>query len=324
MNNSKKTRGSVTATPATVFVLLCALASPAAAASNGRIAFTSDRTGSWQIYTMNPDGSDQLQVTNLAPTDDDGFFPSTSPDGKRIAFTYNAGEGPDLYVVNVDGGGLHAITNDHLSLIPRWSPEGKSIVFTAASQLGTGVITRMAADGNGRRRTLTTDLWDSVGGVYTPDGKQIVFGSQMGGLVAAVWIMNADGSNQRRLTNAALRAQPWSISPDGKQILGYTHQDSPAALGNSIFVMNLDGSALKRLAPMSKFHHDLYPNFSPDGTAISFVSDRFSTDIDPFTYGTWDILTVNADGSGAADVASQVGSCPHDGNCVTPFWGTAP
>jgi Tol biopolymer transport system component len=196
--------------------------------------------------------------------------------------------------------------------------------LSGISQNGTAVLVTIAADGSGKRKTLTTDLWESVGGVYTPDGKQIVFGSQMGGLVSAVWIMNADGSHPRRLTPAALKAQSWSVSPDGQSILAYTNQNSPPALRNNIIVMNLDGSGRKRLAPMSKFHHDLYPSFSPDGTAITFMSDRFSTDIDPFTYGTWDILTVNSDGSGVTDVASRIGSCPHDGNCVTPFWGTAP
>ena len=37
------------------------------AADEGRIAFASDRTGRWQVYTANPDGTDQVQLTNLAP-----------------------------------------------------------------------------------------------------------------------------------------------------------------------------------------------------------------------------------------------------------------
>src|SRR5947209_2879907 len=75
----------------------------ASGSQNDRIVFTSNRSGTWQIYTMNPDGSDQIQVTNLAAVTDDtrSAFPSISPDGRQIAFNYNAGAGPDLYVVNV-------------------------------------------------------------------------------------------------------------------------------------------------------------------------------------------------------------------------------
>jgi len=292
---------------------------------NGRIVFTSNRTGSWQIYTMNPDSSDQVQVTNLPPLDDTrSAFPSISPDGQRIAFNYNAGDGPDIYVINVDGTGLRPLTSDHSSELPRWSPDGKSLVFGTASELGTSVIATMAVDGDGKRKILTTDLWDSFGGIYTPDGKRIVFQSSIGGYVSTVRIMNADGCNQRRLTPAALRGAPFDVSPDGKSILVFSNLNSPPALRNDVFAMNLHGRGLKHLAPLSQFHHDLYPSFSPDGTKIAFVSDRFSTDITKFTYGTFDIVTMNIDGSNLTDVAPGVGFCPDDGNCVDAMWGRSP
>jgi Tol biopolymer transport system component len=163
-----------------------------------------------------------------------------------------------------------------------------------------------------------------VGGFYTPDGKQIIFGSRMGGFVAAAWIMDADGSHQRRLTPAAVRAQPSGVSPDGKHILAQTNQDSPAALGSSIFVMNRNGSQSTTLASTSVFHHDLYPTYSPDGSRISFISDRFSADITEFTYGTFDIVATDADGLNLTVAEPTAGHCPFDGNCVTPFWGASP
>src|SRR5262249_44206017 len=91
----------------------------AASGDQGKIVFVSDRTGSWQIYTANTDGTDLVQVTNLAPTDDDAIFPSLSPNGKEIAFNYNAGDGPDLFVINVDGSSLRQSTDDHGSFLPR-------------------------------------------------------------------------------------------------------------------------------------------------------------------------------------------------------------
>src|SRR5262249_42109957 len=75
--------------------IICTATVAFANGDQGKIVFVSDRTGSWQIYTVNPDGTDLFQVTNLAPTDDDGIFPSLSPNGKGIAFNYNAGDGPD-------------------------------------------------------------------------------------------------------------------------------------------------------------------------------------------------------------------------------------
>jgi Tol biopolymer transport system component len=311
---------------ALVVSMLASLSGRALASGNqdGRVAFTSDRTGTWQVYTMNPDGSDQVQVTQLTSTPDDLLAPSISPDGRQILFNYDNGAGPDLFVINIDGTNLRQLTNDQGSLLPRWSPDGKKIIFTSTSKLGSAVITTIAADGSGHRRVLTTDLWDSFEAIYTPDGKHIVFASQMGGLISAVWIMDADGSHQRRLTGAALIGFPWSVSPDGKHILLQSHQNSPPALDNSIFVMNLDGSGLKRLAKQKQFHHDLYPSYSPDGAQIMFLSDRLSTDIGPDTYGTFDVFTMNGDGTNLSDILPAAGHCPNDGNCVTPVWGVAP
>jgi Tol biopolymer transport system component len=325
MRLAKKYRQSVRIVVLTVVTITCtAVLASAANGDKGRIVFASDRTGSWQVYTINPDGTDLFQVTNLAPTDDDGIFPSLSPDGQQVAFNYNAGQGPDLFVVNVDGTGLHQITNDQGSFFPRWSSDGARIVFTAFAGLRNAVIATIPADGSGSRTVLTSDVWESVGGFYTPDGKQIIFGSQMGGFVSAVWIMNADGSHQRRLTAAAVRAGPWGVSPDGKHILAFTNLDSPPALGSSIFVMNRNGSQSTTLASTSVFRHDLYPTYSPDGSSISFITDRFSADITEFTYGTFDIVTTRADGLNLTVAQPAAGHCPFDGNCVTPFWGASP
>jgi Tol biopolymer transport system component len=293
-------------------------------ADKGRIVFVSDRTGSWQIYTMNPDGTDQVQVTNLAPTDDDGWAPTISPDGRKILFNYNGGDGPDLYVINVDGTGLQSLTSDHQSIFGHWSPSGRKIAFTTASTLGPAVIAVMRADGTGKRKILTTALWESVAPIYTPNGRQIVFQSQIGGYVSAVWIMNSDGSHQRRLTAPTLKGAASSVSPDGKHILLLNNLNSPPALPNENFVMNLNGSGLRRLAPLSRFHHDLWATYSPDGQKISSLSDRFSNDITEFTYGTFDILTMDADGGNIKDIVTGAGFCPNDGNCVTPSWGAGP
>jgi len=126
VRGSKRVRAAVL----TPLVALCTFSSHLQAQTNGRIAFTSDRSGSWQIYTMNPDGADQVQVTNLAPNDGtQSALPSISPDGRQLAFNYDAGDGFDLYVINIDGTGLRQLTTDHASLFPRWSPDGRELLL---------------------------------------------------------------------------------------------------------------------------------------------------------------------------------------------------
>jgi TolB protein len=309
-------------------VCLVSLMTVAATAQSGRIAFVSDETGSWQLYTMNPDGSSKVRLTNLAHTDFDLWAPSIAPDGDRIAFTYGTGSSAsplaktDLFVMNSDGSGLKQITHDQRSIFPRWSPDGKKLIFTRISERtnATGVVTLMNADGTGPLQPLTDDLWDSFGAFYTPDGEQIIFYSQKGGLIAAVWIMNKDGSKQRRLTAPALMAFPSSISPDGQTILFGNNGNSPASLSNDLFVMDRNGHGTRQLTHVRRTHHDGDASFSPDGSSIAFRSDRLSSTNNQLGTGPLDIFVMRADGSDPIRILTHAGTCP-DGNCVNPFWG---
>ena len=62
-----------------ILIFLCII--PGMAAVGGKIAFTSNRDGSYEIYVMNPDGTGQ---TRLTYTYEDEFYPSWSPDGLKI------------------------------------------------------------------------------------------------------------------------------------------------------------------------------------------------------------------------------------------------
>src|SRR5215203_1605780 len=66
----------------------------------GKIAFSSSRDGNAEIYVMNSDGSNQINLTNNS-ADDSG--PSFSSDGTKIAFNSNRDGNYEIYVMNSDG-----------------------------------------------------------------------------------------------------------------------------------------------------------------------------------------------------------------------------
>ena len=105
------------------------LAEPAGAAfpgTNGEILFQSDRTtmaspeGDYEIFTMNPDGTNVIQLTFNAATD---HSPTFSPDGTKIAFTSTRDESLDVFKMNSGGTSQTNMTNDASGdLDPDWQP----------------------------------------------------------------------------------------------------------------------------------------------------------------------------------------------------------
>ena len=157
--------------------------------ANGRIAFETTRDGNFEIYSMNPDGSDQVNLTRDPAEDTD---PVWSPDGTRIAFV-KASEGHrNIYVMNADGSGQTNLTpgpettsQANGGVEPTWSPDGTRIAYNHS-----GAIWVMnSSDGSGKTR-----LTDGIQPSWSVHN-EIAF--VRGG---DIWVMNADGSNQRQLT----------------------------------------------------------------------------------------------------------------------------
>jgi TolB protein len=322
-------RISVTSVLRSLALALLVTAIPAWAgdtAQSGQISFVGNQSGSWQLYTMNPDGTNLVQITNLSATVFETWVPDFSPDGRRITFCYGTLDSSgnlvtEIYLINVDGTGLTQLTHDGLfDCFPRWSPDGSRIVFGRESPTSLQlVLTTMRADGSDKR-ALSTPFWGIARAGYTPDGKHILWETQQAGFVSVLWVANTNGAEQKRLTPAALKAGETSApSPDGEHVVFINNQNSPTVLTNTLFVMKLDGTDLKQLSHPIGTSHDVYPNYSSDGAKIVFASDRMSSD------GSLDIFTINADGSNLTRIATgvTVGGCA-DKNCVTPAWGRKP
>jgi dipeptidyl aminopeptidase/acylaminoacyl peptidase len=114
-----------TGQPMQIAQIACTIPSgPVWSPDGKKIAFSANNT----VYTINPDGSGQ---TNLTPP---GFTgdPSWSPDGQKIAFASDGGSGgaQHVWTMNADGSGASRLTNsDQAERTPAWSPDGTKIAF---------------------------------------------------------------------------------------------------------------------------------------------------------------------------------------------------
>ena len=229
-----------------------------------------------EIVSVNPDGSDERNLTNNAFADLD---PSYSPDGKRIAFASSrdapAG-GPanrEIYVANNDGdlsgpdvqrltynegrplagGAPSALFATDQS--PSWSPDGRRIVFHSGRDIGfpgSGALNRFEiytiSSTPGQPgveepiQRLTENRVQDALPEWSPDGTKIVYQSLEGAANAFdldIFTMNPDGSGKVNITN------------------NNGTLDSPATPGRE------DSNAI-----------DSFPTWSPDSQHIAFGSTR--------------------------------------------------
>ncbi len=85
------------------------------------------------------------------------FDPSFSPDGSKVLFADDRDGDLEIYVVNADGTGMRALTdNDTRDFFPSWSPDGSTIVFTS-NRDGAMALYVMDADGANQRRLVVED-----------------------------------------------------------------------------------------------------------------------------------------------------------------------
>ena len=122
-------------------------------ADGKKIAFMSDRTAHYEIYTVNAAGGGRRQITH---TDGGAHDPSWSPDGKKIAFATFVDGQWQIDVVNSGGGAVTQLTSSNGdNTNPAWSPDSKKIAFESTRDNESKIFV-MGADGSSQHALLTT------------------------------------------------------------------------------------------------------------------------------------------------------------------------
>ncbi len=253
---------------------------------DGRLAIWTARDGNDEVYLMNVDGSDLINLTNYPEFDG---LPDWSPDGTKVAFVSYRNDNVDIYVMNADGSDVTRLTDvEGEDGTPFWSPDGTKIVFTSARD-GNAEIYVMDADGGNQTRLTDNPSTDELPS-WSPDGTRIVFSSNRDGN-GEIYVMNADGSNEVNITNHPGTDFYASWSPDGTRIAFGSDRDSSDL---DIFVMDADGGNPIRLTETNRWEGE--PAWSPDGTQIAFTSERD---------GNGEVYLMNADGSNETNLTNN-------------------
>jgi TolB protein len=248
---------------------------PAWSPDGRKVAFVSTRSGNWDLWLMNADGSDQHPLTTAQGLDS---APAWSPDGSMIAFASNRFDSQNaasqLVLMNADGSDPRLVSRNPggKQLISAWSPGGKALIVLAEPmnelprwelQLIDTVTTE--------RKTLVKEQVSFSAISWHPDGRSIAF-VRSPWQKQEIWTVAPEGTAlQPLLADRANNRDPrWS--PDGTMLALASDRSGYS----EIWLLDLSTHHLRQLS----FHQATarYPDWSPDGRTIAFTSNRSGND----------------------------------------------
>jgi Tol biopolymer transport system component len=236
-----------------------------------KVAFQTYRNNQWDIYLVNPDGSNEVRLTDSAARD---VYPSLAKGGSRLAFASDRKGSYDIFVRDINSGEEKFIYNSPATdTYPVWSPDAARIAFQS-NLSGNYEIYLMNPDGSNLVQLTNSGEYDGEPS-WSPDGSQITFVSGRSGRYE-IWVMNADGSNPHQLTSYSTTATP-AWSPRGDKIAYANDRNMDGYY--ELWWMDADGSNSVTAKNYYGYNNgdDWAPSWSPDGSFISFIHTDWST-----------------------------------------------
>lgn len=176
-----------------------------------KIAFKSTRSGNWDLYVMDADGTNVTRITDHPADDHD---PRWMPDMQSLIFSSERDSRSDLYRVWLKDRRVDRLTNHFVgrAIMPNVSPDGRYVAFAAQTlqRLQFWEFQVHVLDlATGKTRAI-----DNSGGAcwpnWSPDGKQLA-NVLLAKEPSTIQVRNADGSGAREL---AVDPKRWAYYPD--------------------------------------------------------------------------------------------------------------
>lgn len=185
--------------------------------ADGRLVYAASTSGNFDIWVMNADGSNRVQLTN-DPADD--YLPITTPDGKTIVFVSEREDGRTLWRMNADGSGQTSLGVGRVAYRPVISFDGRWVYYSDSARqnfripVSGGTVEPLLGELTEGGRALPPLFHEPS---PSPDGRSIAGHFQPPGMAGErIVVLSLDSTDERRFPNVPASAQ-WA--PDGKSLL---------------------------------------------------------------------------------------------------------
>ena len=175
--------------------------------SGGRLAFTSNRNGFYELWVSDADGSNQIKLTAMNTAVQ---APRWSPDERYIAVHAVQDDQRDIFVVDAEGGPPRRLTRNRAdNALPSWSRDGRTLYFTSARS-GRYEIWKIPVEG-GEAVQVTHE--GGLTAFEAWDGQSLFFSKNT---EPGIWELDYESGVITQVTEAS--AVPdydsWSVTPD--------------------------------------------------------------------------------------------------------------
>ena len=241
--------------------------SPCWSPRGSSIAFIhTDEDDGANLYSMELSGGDIRKLTDFENSDF-GVI-EWSPDGQYLAFTSTHEGALDLYVIGSGGTGLHRITSGPGRVFyPKWSPDGKRLLFFTATRPAGGKYEMKSVnrDGTGLR-TIGPNADRNAYGYWSPDGSRIAFHSEAtGSLQIGILDLNTEAVTWITEDDRDHSCPVWF--PKGDRIAFLTERNG----STRILTADIETGKTGIMGPEAGLCHSL--EISRDGRRIVFIHE---------------------------------------------------
>ena len=250
----------------------------AKAPTTPKILFTSTRDGGQRdVYIMNPDGSEQVNLTQHPAEDLSAVW---SPTGEKILFTSDRRGARDLYVMNPDGSNVRRVfkfKTTEWRTDPTWSPDGKQFAYESIDWGRLKITLHVATLGEQDSETLVEGSFPA----WSPDGTEIACSVR-----ERLTLVNVRTGAQKQLLPKNVepfqRFPSWSAAGDKLAFAWNKHRVPPPDADRAvhaewkdkitIYIINRDGTGLQQLIEEAGPYAQ-YPALSPDGNEVLYTQE---------------------------------------------------